>query len=179
MPMSMPDIAAIACVTMTIEYTDKIERVSAAQLKGFFVGWPAHPDPQTHLEILRRSYAVWLAFDDSRCVGFINALSDGVLYAHIPLLEVLPDYQGKGIGRELLKRMLETLSGMYAVDVVCDEAVASFYDNVGFSRCVGMIKRNRQHQGPAADWRRGWAQMPQCPEGQTHLRRVTPARFSG
>lgn len=132
---------------MTITYTDKAESVSAAQLKGFFVDWPAHPDPQTHLEILRRSYAVWLAFDDDRCVGFINILSDGVFYAYIPLLEVLPDYQGRGIGNELLTRMLASLTDMYAIDIVCDEAVASFYDKLGFSRCAGMARRNRQNQG--------------------------------
>lgn len=134
---------------MTITYTDRTESVSAAQLDGFFVGWPDHPDPQTHLEVLRRSYAVWLAFDGSRCVGFINALSDGVFYAYIPLIEVLPGYQCQGIGKELATRMLQSLAVMYAVDVVCDEAVASFYEKLGFSRCVGMVQRNRQNQGGA------------------------------
>ena len=133
---------------MTITYTSRVESVSAGQLSGFFVGWPAHPDPEAHLEILRASHAVWLAFDNDQCVGFINALSDGVFYAHIPLLEVLPKYQGKGIGKELLTRMLQSLSDMYAVDIVCDESVASFYDKMGLSRCVGMVKRNYENQGP-------------------------------
>ena len=136
-------------MTMTITYTSRVESVSAGQLSGFFVGWPAHPDPEAHLEILRASHAVWLAFDNDQCVGFINALSDGVFYAHIPLLEVLPKYQGKGIGKELLTRMLQSLSDMYAVDIVCDESVASFYDKMGLSRCVGMVKRNYENQGTA------------------------------
>jgi len=134
---------------MRIEYTDNTQPVRAAQLKGFFVGWPTHPDPETHIEILRRSYAVWLALDGDRCVGFINALSDGVFYAYIPLLEVLPDYRSRGIGRELVTRMLTSLGHMYAIDVVCDEAVAPFYDKLGFSRCVGMVKRNHQNQQAA------------------------------
>ncbi|MBE0431255.1 MAG: GNAT family N-acetyltransferase [Dehalococcoidia bacterium] len=132
-----------------ITYTDSIGSMRAAQLKGFFVGWPTHPDPKTHIEILRRSYAVWLALDGDRCVGFINALSDGVFYAYIPLLEVLPDYRSRGIGRELVTRMLTSLGHMYAIDVVCDEAVAPFYDKLGFSRCVGTVKRNRQNQQAA------------------------------
>ena len=127
---------------MAIEYTDDAAALTADQLAGFFAGWPEHPDPVTHLRILRASYAVWLALDGGRCVGFINALSDGVLTAYIPLLEVLPEYQGRGIGTELLRRMTETLAGMYAIDVVCDEAVAPFYAAHGFGRCVGMIKRN-------------------------------------
>lgn len=131
---------------MNITYTDRLDSVSAAQLTGFFVGWPTHPDPQTHLAILRASYAVWLALDGDKCVGFANALSDGIFYAHIPLLEVLPGYQRKGIGKELITRMLDSLSHMYAIDVVCDEAVAPFYDRMGFSRCVGVVKRNRRNQ---------------------------------
>ena len=132
---------------MPITYTCNITSLCAEQLHGFFVGWPSHPDPPTHLAILRGSFAVWLALDGDRCVGFINALSDGMFYAYIPLLEVLPEYQGQGIGVELVKRMLETLDSMYAVDVVCDDSVAPFYEILGFGRCVGMVKRNYANQG--------------------------------
>jgi len=132
---------------MSISYTDSLESLTASQLEGFFVDWPEHPCPQTHREILRGSHAAWLAIDQGRCVGFINAISDGVFYAFIPLLEVLPDYQGKGIGTELMRRMLETLEGMYAIDIVCDKSVAPFYKAKGFSECVGMAKRNYANQG--------------------------------
>ena len=133
---------------MPINYTNKIESINPAQLKGFFVGWPSHPEPETHLEILRGSYATWLALDQNKCVGFINALSDSVFYAFIPLLEVLPDYQGNGIGTELANRMFETLKDMYAIDVVCDESIAPFYERLGLSRRIGMIQRNSDKKGP-------------------------------
>ena len=132
---------------MAVTYSSDVTSVTAEQLAGFFVDWPDHPDPETHLEILRRSFAVWLAFDHERCVGFINALSDGVFYAFIPLLEVLPEYQRQGIGDELLRRMIETLESMYAIDVVCDEVVAPFYAAKGFGQCSGMFKRNYANQG--------------------------------
>lgn len=132
---------------MAIAYTDNVESLTADQLVGFFVCWPRHPDPVTHLGILRGSYAVWLALDHERCVGFINALSDGVFFAYIPLLEVLPAYQKQGIGTELVRRMVETLGHMYAIDIVCDESVAPFYTALEFDRCAGMIKRNYANQG--------------------------------
>jgi len=134
---------------MEIIYTNKIESVRAKQIEGFFVAWLERPDPETHLEILRGSYAVWLAFDQDQCVGFINALSDGLFYAYIPLLEVLPDYQGKGIGKELVQRMVGTFEKMYAIDIVCDESIVPFYTEIGFSRCAGMVKRNYANQGMA------------------------------
>jgi ribosomal protein S18 acetylase RimI-like enzyme len=131
---------------MDIKYKNDINDLTPDQLNGFFVGWLNHPDPGTHLKILKNSYAVWLAFNGSQCVGFINALSDGLFYSFIPLLEVLPDYKGHGIGTELLKLMLETLENMYAIDIVCDESVAPFYEAKEFGRCVGMVKRNYEKQ---------------------------------
>lgn len=45
--------------------------------------------------MLRGSYRVVLALDDERVVGFVASLSDGVLYAHLSLLEVLLEYRGQ------------------------------------------------------------------------------------
>ena len=130
----------------SITYIDELETLKPDQLQGFFVDWPKHPSKEAHLSILRASYATWLAFDDERCVGFVNAISDGIFYAFIPLLEVLPEYQGRGIATELVKRMLGSLESMYAIDIACDETVAAFYTAKGFSRCVGMVKRNYANQ---------------------------------
>ena len=131
---------------MQITYSNRLDDLSASQLDGFFVGWQSHPNREMHLEILRRSYAIWLALDGGQCVGFVNSLSDGLFYAFIPLLEVLPDYQGCGIGTELIERMVKTLDKLYAVDIVCDESIAGFYKRLEFSQCVGRVKRNYGRQ---------------------------------
>ena len=61
-------------------------------LEGFFVDWPNPPSTETHLKLLSNSYKVVIAIDPTinKVVGFITAISDGVLSAYIPLLEVLP-----------------------------------------------------------------------------------------
>ena len=41
------------------------------------------------------------------------------------MLEVLPEYQKKGIGKELIKRIEHSLRNMYAIDVVCDDDVSA------------------------------------------------------
>jgi ribosomal protein S18 acetylase RimI-like enzyme len=85
-----------------------------------------------------------LAVDDDtgHVVGFVSAISDGVLAAYIPLLEVLPGYQSRGIGTELMRRMLETLSGFYMVDLLCDEELQPYYERLGMRRATGMLVRN-------------------------------------
>lgn len=125
-----------------IRYTTETTSLTPGQLAGFFVDWPNAPSPARHLDILRGSHAVWLAMDGDQCVGFVNALSDGILTAYIPLLEVLPEYQHRGIGTELVRRMVDTFRHFYAIDIVCDESVVPFYSAKGFMKCAGMIKRN-------------------------------------
>jgi ribosomal protein S18 acetylase RimI-like enzyme len=125
-----------------ITYTVSVDGILPDQLTGFFVGWPVPPSPEKHLEILRGSSHVVLALDGDRVVGFITSISDGVLSAYIPLLEVLPEYQGRGIGHELVRRMLEQLSGLYMIDLCCDESMCDFYEQFGMKPVTGMIKRN-------------------------------------
>ncbi len=87
-----------------------------------------------------------LALDGDQVVGYITAITDGVLAAYIPHLEVLPPYKGQGIGTELLRRIFDQLQHLYMIDLICDADVQPFYDRVGMIRYTGMIKRNYDRQ---------------------------------
>jgi ribosomal protein S18 acetylase RimI-like enzyme len=115
-----------------ITYTDTAVAIRRDQLEGFFLGWPAKPTPEKHVKLLRESYAVELALDGDNVVGFATAISDGVLSAFIPLLEVLPEYQHQGIGTELVRRLLTRLDTLYMVDLCCDAGLEAFYTRFGF-----------------------------------------------
>jgi len=117
---------------MSVEYLESADGVEAADLGGgFFVGWPHPPSPERHLEMLRGSDHVVLALADGRVVGFVTAISDGVLSAYVPLLEVLPTHQGSGIGSELMRRVLAHLESLYMVDLCCDDDLEPFYRRLG------------------------------------------------
>lgn len=132
-----------------IVYAENAEGLIADALRGgFFAGWPHPPTPETHLRLLRGSHHVVLAWDDATTsvVGFVTAISDGVLCAYIPALEVLPVYQGRGIGTELMRRMLRTLRDLYMIDLLCDTDVQPFYERLGMRSAVGMLVRNYDRQ---------------------------------
>ena len=129
-----------------ISYQTTMRGITPAMLAGFFVGWPNPPDGAAHLRLLEGSQHRVLALADGRVVGFITAISDGVLCAYIPLLEVLPAYQGKGIGSELVRRLLAELNGIYAIDLMCDADLQPFYERLGFQRSNGMVQRHYANQ---------------------------------
>ena len=126
---------------MNIEYTDQINRIAIEQLDGFFVGWKEPLSPERHYNLLRGSTHFITALDGSKVVGYITALSDGVISSFIPQLEVLPEYQRTGIGSELVRRMLEKLDGIMNVDLTCDPEVQPFYEKFNMLRSIGMVLR--------------------------------------
>ena len=129
-------------------YTNSLEGISATMLQGFFVDWPSPPNPQTHLRLLENSSKIILALDEqtNEVIGFITAISDGVLSAYIPLLEVLPPYKNKGIGKELVSRMLQELDDIYMIDLCCDDDLVPYYEHFGMMKTNGMVYRNYKMQ---------------------------------
>ncbi|MET3699403.1 acetyltransferase (GNAT) family protein [Bacillus oleivorans] len=129
-------------------YKTAINDISADMLEGFFVGWLNPPNPEIHLKLLKNSDKFVIAIDEqtNKVIGFITAISDGVLSAYIPFLEVLPEYQNKGIGKELVKRILKELENLYMIDLTCDENLQPYYEEFGMIKSTGMIVRNYKMQ---------------------------------
>ena len=88
-------------------------------------------------DLLRALHASWYmlcAYEGDRLVGFGRLVSDGVLHAMIYELIVLPEYQGQGIGGELLERLVETCQGAGVRDIqlFCAKWKREFYEKRGF-----------------------------------------------
>lgn len=131
-----------------IVYKNDVNGISADELDGFFVDWPNPPNTETHLKLLKSSSYVVLAIDEdiNQVIGFITAVSDNVLSAYIPLLEVLPDYKSQGIGKELVRQMLKQLEHLYMIDLCCDDDLVPYYERFGMMKGTGMMYRNYDRQ---------------------------------
>jgi len=127
-----------------IEYIADMSKIRPEQLSGFFVGWLKKPDQESHLKILQKSYRAVAAIDreKDKVIGFITAISDGMLSVYLPLLEVLPDYRRQGIGTELVKKLLAKTEDFYMIDLCCDEGTKPFYEKLGFFPLAAMVRRN-------------------------------------
>jgi GNAT superfamily N-acetyltransferase len=133
-----------------IKYQYNLDNITPSMLEGFFAEWGSiFPSKEKHFAILKNSTYVVLAVDDklNRVVGFINAISDKILSVYIPLLEVLPAYKIKGIGQELVKRLMEQIRDFYMIDLTCDEKHNSFYERFGMRKYNHVMIRNHDKRG--------------------------------
>jgi len=125
------------------EYRTSLNGFLPDDLQGFFVDWRNPLSRKQLYTILQRSNCFVLAYDaeTDRVVGFVNALSDGINFAFVPMLEVLPDYQRKGIGSELMRRILRSLRDTSCIDLTCDPSLQSFHKRFGMLESQGMVIR--------------------------------------
>lgn len=83
------------------------------------------------------------AWESDVLVGFARAISDGATNAYISTVAVLPTHQGKGIGRELIRRLTTGREGIVFVLHARPE-VTAFYLKCGFQHADDMLRIPRK-----------------------------------
>ncbi|MFC1484594.1 GNAT family N-acetyltransferase [Candidatus Neomarinimicrobiota bacterium] len=98
---------------------------------------------------LQHSWTSVSAYDGDRLAGFGRVVSDGILHALIVDLIVWPEYQGQGIGSNLLRELLVRCreAGLRDIQLFCARGQAGFYEKHGF--------RTRPEDAPGM-------QLPSC-----------------
>ncbi|HET6603556.1 MAG TPA: GNAT family N-acetyltransferase [Xanthomonadaceae bacterium] len=83
---------------------------------------------------LDRSWLVVSAYLGQSMVGIGRVVSDGVLYAMVYDLIVHPRHRGRGIGGELLRRMMATceIAHIREVQLFCASGLRDWYRGFGF-----------------------------------------------
>jgi ribosomal protein S18 acetylase RimI-like enzyme len=96
--------------------------------------WSAVQKPDLLHQALLASHSLVTAWDGGKLVGLGNAISDGHLVVYYPHLLVLPEYQGRGIGTELMRRLMARYQGFHQHMLVADGRALDFYRKCGFER---------------------------------------------
>jgi GNAT superfamily N-acetyltransferase len=96
--------------------------------------WSSAEKPELLHRALCDSHSLVSAWDGTKLVGLGNAISDGCLVVYYPHLLVLPEYQGRGIGRQLMQMLLLRYQGFHQHVLLADGKAIEFYQKCGFER---------------------------------------------
>ncbi|PWJ43702.1 GNAT family N-acetyltransferase [Sediminitomix flava] len=96
--------------------------------------WSAAQKPQKLYNALINSHGLVSAWENEKLVGIGNAISDGHLVVYYPHLLILPEYQGKGIGKMIMNKMQEIYGDFHMQMLTADGKAIDFYQKMGFER---------------------------------------------
>ena len=87
------------------------------------------------MQALRSSWYVLSAYDGEQLVGFGRLVSDGILHAMIYELIVLPEYRCRGIGGQILEKLVDKCreAGVRDIQLFCARGKRAFYEKRGFA----------------------------------------------
>jgi GNAT superfamily N-acetyltransferase len=99
-------------------------------------GWNAEYQlsPAQLRSAFEASWCIAAAYANDQLVGVGRIVSDGILHAMIYDLIVVPEYQGTGIGEQLLARLVDRCNsaGIRDIQLFCAKDKRQFYEKRGF-----------------------------------------------
>lgn len=110
------------------------KKVASGRIAALYqsVRWLHYKAPKKLQQAFQNSDFVVTAWDGNRLVGAARVISDGCFNAYIPDIAVDPAYSGRGIGREIVTRLLKRCRGLYNVTAVAEDKIAeAFYGKCG------------------------------------------------
>lgn len=115
----------------TIQDVDLYMELEKSVATHLYVGTTDSKEVEDNLE----NNVVYFIEDEGRVVGSVEYEFVSADHAHLWGLVVLPEFQGKGIGKEALKKVLEELEGISLVDLVThpeNTRAIALYESLGF-----------------------------------------------
>lgn len=98
------------------------------------VEWSSGNFPEKLVIAMKNYNTVFSAWDEDKLVGMVCVMDDGVMNAYINYLIVHPDYQLKGIGKELIKRVKTHYKDYLRIAVITVNNNVKFYEYSGFEK---------------------------------------------
>ena len=107
---------------------DELERLFLS------VNWSSGHFPDKLVTAMKNYHTVISAWDGHKLIGMICVMDDGIMNAYVHYLLVDPEYQGKAIGRTLVKRIKDKYNDYLRIAVIAYDKEAHFYEACGFEK---------------------------------------------
>ena len=120
---------------MTLEWTDALDAVDWDELSALYKVAPLGDKPAANLKIVftNSRYRCFVR-QSGRIVGVGRALADGVDTSYICDVAVLPAYQGTGLGKQIVGKLVELSRGHKKILLYAVPGKEPFYRKFGFAR---------------------------------------------
>jgi len=106
-----------------------------AQLSELYRIAPLGEKPAENLKVVfSNSKFKCFIFDKSKLVGVGRALADGIDCSYICDVAIHPEYQGIGLGRQIISKLIKLSEGHKKVILYANHGREGFYNKLGFKQ---------------------------------------------
>ena len=102
------------------------------------VGWPEFSAAQAQSALKNRCLNV-VAFAGKEPIAMGSMIGDGIYFLLVDVV-VAPDYQGKGIGKEIVERLIQSVKNELSTDERCSIHLVSAQGKEGFYKKLGFTE---------------------------------------
>lgn len=100
------------------------------------VEWSSGHYPDKLVIAMQNSSTVYTAWSDDQLVGLINVLDDNIMTAYVHYLLINPQFQGNGIGKNLVDYMKNKYKDYLRIVLIAYDDETPFYEHVGFTKAT-------------------------------------------
>jgi GNAT superfamily N-acetyltransferase len=134
-----------------ITWTDDITHLDWQVLEHLYRVAPLGNKSAEHLQIVfGNSRFRCFAWADGRLVAAGRALADGADCSYVCDVAVLPEWQGHGLGKAVVQRLVDASAGHLKVILYAVPGKEGFYRKLGFRRMLTAMARFRDEAAALA-----------------------------
>lgn len=120
---------------MALHWSDAQDDIDWEELSALYKAAPLGDKPAASLKtVFGNSRYRCIVRDEGRIVGAGRALADGVDTSYVCDIAVLPGYQGTGLGKQIVARLVELSRGHKKILLYAVPGKEAFYRKFGFAR---------------------------------------------
>lgn len=122
-------------ITEHLSWVDDAADVDLNELADLYRAAPlGDKQPESLATVLSNTRYLCFVYAGDRLIGAGRALADGVDCAYIAAVAVHPDYQGRGVGAQIVRRLAERARGHKKIILYAKPGTEGFYGRLGFRR---------------------------------------------
>ena len=132
---------------MKIAYMDNILTAKDFSIIRRLMGWSEKPEAQIEKALTNGLYSV-VALDGENIIGMGRLVGDGALYWYVQDVVVLTEYQGKGIGKQIMKQLINYITSNSLPNTAITIGLMAAKGKEGFYKKLGFRSRPNEQEDP-------------------------------
>jgi len=120
---------------LNLEWVHNSDNVNWNELSNLYKIAPLGDKKPSDLKtVFLNSMFKCFVYSDNILIGVGRALADGVDCSYICDISIHPDYQSKGIGKDIVNKLVEFSKGHNKIILYANPGKEQFYSKVGFAK---------------------------------------------